>query len=304
MNTVKCNVQSAVRLQSALAGKPIPHTRTLEILTVDLPLVAGLEKYVVVAADGSITVDATITLPALPFAPATAGEVLRWLHETIETKRRVAHDRALASAQVVTAYLSSDEWELLTPEERETWLAPRREAYRLEVDAWCSGDVHKPVNRIPDYADPGDLARCKAETDRRENVYGETVAAEREARKAKAAADAAAYAADRASWIAAHGSERLRAGARLRLLDNLDVVYVEERVAAERPGWMLDTCGKNLEIRNPSAEALQALEDALRTDPATQLVWLVVDDDDGEDEERGPALTAEFLGRDIIRRLF
>jgi hypothetical protein len=80
---------------------------------------------------------------------------------------------------------------------------------------------------------------------------------------------------ERADWIAAHGSERLRRAVRLGLADSIDESYLEERLAMERPGWrpelQREERGTAIE---PSDEALTALEAARAQWRNCTLVWL------------------------------
>jgi len=131
----------------------------------------------------------------------------------------------------------------------------------------------------------------------------------RESEKARAEAKAAAKAtrdAERARWVEAQGSDRLRLAAKLGLLDESDKVYREERVACER-GARLDTYGTNNEIRSPSSPVLRALEYLRSRYPAdaVELVWFVDDDMNLAEPRAFPAAVGRFapLSCDIIWEL-
>jgi hypothetical protein len=128
------------------------------------------------------------------------------------------------------------------------------------------------------------------------------------------------------SWIAAHGSTRLKAIARNDLLAGSMDLYLTERLAAERPGWELKRkAGKVLRIRSPSEAAVAAFEAARTQWPTTRLHffderhrhtsacrWVettmrgslhVRYPDCPKSSYYGPILVDEFYGRCVIRRL-
>lgn len=113
-------------------------------------------------------------------------------------------------------------------------------------------------------------------------------------------------------WIAAHGSERLKRC----LAEGIEcrAAYRDERLAAERPGWVwADGSGGEVDApRNPPAESFTVLDEARKTDPSAKLMrWTEnrdeddenEDDDDDGEETAPPArhyiAVAEFLGRGI-----
>lgn len=123
-------------------------------------------------------------------------------------------------------------------------------------------------------------------------------------------AQAAAELADRDAWIGQHGTPRLR-----RLIAEgieCESLYLEERLALERPGWQWaeDVDGEAREVRNARQEGLDLLDEARRTDPAAKLVWWVVEHECDEDcepdcaraetDRKDYACTADFLARDIV----
>ncbi len=134
--------------------------------------------------------------------------------------------------------------------------------------------------------------------------------AERVVREEKAAAEKRAkkeaVAAERAAWIRAHGSARLK-----RCLEEgieCGGAYRDERLAAERPGFEWDTDGENKDPRNPPEAAFAGLDEARNVAPDAKLVYLVVDEEtDDETGEvtgegwRGYAAASDFLGSGIIK---
>lgn len=91
---------------------------------------------------------------------------------------------------------------------------------------------------------------------------------------AAAAAAATAAESERDAWIRAHGSERLRKCLDLGMVENCAGVYRDERLAHDYPGWVIDCkdTEEESEIRNPSLEALAALEEARKIDMGASLV--------------------------------
>ena len=127
--------------------------------------------------------------------------------------------------------------------------------------------------------------------------------------------DEAAKHAGSDAWIAEHGSARLK---RL-VVEGIehDNVYLDERLAMERPGWAYeaDRQGEAKDVRNARQEGLDLLDEARKTDPAAKLVWWVIKhqhnadcrEEDGycdKSEEtvewKGYACVATFLGQDIV----
>lgn len=133
--------------------------------------------------------------------------------------------------------------------------------------------------------------------------------------EAAAALCAERNAAPMRAWIAEHGSERLKLAIKLGLSVAVEKSYWSERLTAERPGWRFESddrgYDKHEEIIEPSLEVLQALEEAVKTDPAVELVYLVTShdsdcprgDDCTCDARKGPALATTWLGRKIVRDL-
>ena len=141
----------------------------------------------------------------------------------------------------------------------------------------------------------------------RERMEQQCQAAERAA--ADQLAQQARRAVEKADWITEHGSDRLK-----RLLSEgieCESVYLDERIAAERPGWsyQCDRRGEAEEVRNARQEGLDLLDEARKTDPQAKLAWWTIDHEhDGcEDAEdcprydwKGYACTSIFLGSDIV----
>lgn len=151
----------------------------------------------------------------------------------------------------------------------------------------------------------GRLSEAEAEAERRNAA--DVAAAERE-REEKARQEAQA-AEERAAWIEAHGSPRLK-----RLVAEgieHDAVYRDERLALERPGWRWDrdVPGSADDPRNAPMSALELLDEARETDPDAELVYWTVHEEDDEDDDgepvmvRGYTCVAEFLGRRIVYRV-
>lgn len=115
---------------------------------------------------------------------------------------------------------------------------------------------------------------------------------------------------ERAAWIEAHGSPRLR-----RLLAEEiehEAVYRDERLALERPGWRWDTITgtQQHEPRNAPDSALDLLDEARKLAPDARLVYWTVDeapDDEYEDVSRvavrGYTCEAKFMGSTIVFRV-
>ena len=113
---------------------------------------------------------------------------------------------------------------------------------------------------------------------------------------------------ERLTWIAAHGSERLK-----RCMEEeieYEAIYKDERLAVERPGWIWtsNAVGEINDPRNPPVEAFAVLDEARKTvSDATLSYWTVERDEDdyvGEDDDKyawtGYVALSEFLGRMIV----
>ena len=97
-------------------------------------------------------------------------------------------------------------------------------------------------------------------------------------------ADEREAAAERAAWIEAHGSPRLR-----RLVEEgieHDAVYRDERIAFARPGWHYDATDWDLyrELRNVPQAALDMLDAARESAADAQLVYINEPADGGYDD--------------------
>ncbi len=117
------------------------------------------------------------------------------------------------------------------------------------------------------------------------------------------------------SWAKEHGSERLKLIVEDGLFESSQGVYRDERLAAERPGWIWDDYWhrgqvEHLEPRNPSLNDLQWAREVRKTVPDAELIFAKLDpetdyDEYGEYYESGEkvrevVLRAEFLGRVIV----
>lgn len=118
----------------------------------------------------------------------------------------------------------------------------------------------------------------------------------------KASADAVV--AERAEWIAEHGSNRLKRLAKEGIEHS--AVYRDERLALDRPGWRFQP--KNIaldEPRNPPEAALDLLDAARESDPAAKLFFATLTieadyDPEHNEYEHFYAAQAQFLGRSIL----
>lgn len=131
--------------------------------------------------------------------------------------------------------------------------------------------------------------------------------ARRDAAEAEKKAAEQAETRERLAWIAANGSERLRRCVAEKI--SCLATYRDERLAAERPGWRWWDAvrGKDLDPRNPPAEAFDLLDEARAIAPDAELRFVEADaetDDETGDETaheiRGYACLANFLGRQIV----
>jgi hypothetical protein len=184
----------------------------------------------------------------------------------------------------------------------------------MGVPAYLSDDLRMYLRAIVERN--GDLAGCVdadpmltvriAAIKKQEQDTADRIKREAEAAQAKAAAIAAAKA-EEATWIAAHGSARLRRC----LAEGIEcsAAYRDERLALERVGWRwADTVrGSGAEPRNPTDEAFDLLDLARTSDPEAKLVFWTADEEVGDDtgdiglaQWREYAAVGEFLGRAIV----
>ena len=118
---------------------------------------------------------------------------------------------------------------------------------------------------------------------------------------ARREADAQAYADQRAAWIEAHGSPRLRRLATAEI--EHDAVYRDERLAVERSGWRYDSGQVDYEDpRNCPESALDLLDHARQMDQDAYLQYIPIDDRPESAITQAYVAVAEFLGRDIVLR--
>ena len=160
---------------------------------------------------------------------------------------------------------------------------------------------------LPDHADD-DLralvARANAALSERWEAERERGRLADEKRAAEQRAAAEAQEVDKAAWIAAHGSDHLRAAFAAGY--DCQRLYVTERAAAEFPGFAVDFSNRSRWERRscPSEEGLAI---ALAT-KGGRVVWLTepvraVDEED-EWEPREAVVVEDFLGRyDLVREV-
>lgn len=76
---------------------------------------------------------------------------------------------------------------------------------------------------------------------------------------------------EREEWVRKYGSEHLKLGLELGLLGNLRELYINERMAMERPGWEIATfyCTKHF---SPSYRQLRGLKKLRKDWPSCTLV--------------------------------
>lgn len=148
-------------------------------------------------------------------------------------------------------------------------------------------EVSGSINPLPTQADDNlledpriaeQVALARAEEQRsKEAAEAERVNAQaaREQRRAAEQAAKAVQLAERDRWIAERGSERLRRAVSLGLGDTIWSSYREERLAADMPGWRHETRDEDRDApREPTVEALAALEEARKKWPSVELIWL------------------------------
>lgn len=185
----------------------------------------------------------------------------------------------------------------------------------LAGDTACVGPEEKrlmPKFRL-NYSDlallPPDTADAIRAEDARRVAKQRGAEAEREERKA---AEREAAEQERTDWIAAHGSDHLRAASDAGY--DCKRLYVTERAALEHPGYVVDF-DDNAQWRDRSCPSPDALAEELRVTPmlaqgeTVEVVWLItpphsrVDDEDDEDWEQCEAVVIqEFLGDyDLVR---
>jgi hypothetical protein len=147
-------------------------------------------------------------------------------------------------------------------------------------------------------------ARVAAEPDRsrRQDVLDRAKKIDADARASRRDA----HDAERAEWIEAHGSRRLKllAGEGMGLAET----YRDERLETERPGWRwaCDVCGEAVGLRDATEVSLDALVAARETVVGAELVWLRYDDCECTDctvFRPRAVLTAELLGHEIMREI-
>ena len=227
-----------------------------------------------------------------------------------------------------TVPASPAEWEQLIADYRQAENAAE-EDWRAEVIAAARAHIAGETHRWPRYARtdyggltedgeaalPPDLAEAvraydeqEAEAKRLQREAEDRRSTEREQREA---AENAAAEKERTDWIAAHGSDHLRAASDAGY--DCKRLYVIERAALEHPGYILDF-DDNAQWRDRSCPSEDALAEELRVTPALTegesvlVVWLTDPprdrrEEDDEDWESCEAVVIRgFLGDyDLVR---
>lgn len=245
---------------------------------------------------------------------------------------------AAAALDAISSTLTIAEGQLREERERrEQRERERQRSDRADAEAWAAlplewrvsgtGGVATcaPLDAGPDYR--GQLVETGRQlvavgTLRRyvPDALAGAEAAAREVRtrlQAEESARKAAAIADRAAWIAEHGSERLRLALSLGQEAAVHKSYLGERLAMELPGWRFSSAASDIDMeedpREPTMEALRALRDAHTAglQRAVELVWLTSEEqvERGEDGCRTgdviaatgcEALAATWQGRRIV----
>lgn len=210
---------------------------------------------------------------------------------------------------------------------RQTWEVPpeRKDLIAALLDSGLMPDRNGVVRFEPHARAIGGSrfvladGTTSAELDSRPATIDEAVAAAVKLQKLSADLDAKVDA-ERAAWIAAHGSAHLKALFEEGL--NYQGTYRGERIALERPGWVRGDklCGKRQKFANPGMAEIEALraERAKGVDDV-RLVWLDCGPDGGCDAHlpscpasksvwkcvgvNRPVLACDLLGLELIREL-
>lgn len=126
--------------------------------------------------------------------------------------------------------------------------------------------------------------------------------AEAAERKRQEAGARAAYEADRTTWVEANGSDYLKTA--LQLGYNVNRTYVEDRAAAEHPGFVVDYRDEYSwrERINPSDAALKYVAALVDSGIDAEVVWLTDVPGDDEFEACEAIVICEYLGRyDLVK---
>jgi len=226
-----------------------------------------------------------------------------------QLKVKVQHEKRCAdSLDFAKKFLAASIGEQMSRTYFEDDAASIRDGKILIRDSDCSVDL-LPDDIRDEYTAALDetIALVAKRTEERARKYTERkIALENAEREAKEK-----YNAERAAWIADHGSKRLKMLAAEGIRHN--ATYIEERMAIERPGWerYVDICGVHKEIRDATEEQLDALTQARVTDPLAYLCWIAdgghlegcVHNTKCEEFIPGPALASNFLKDMIIKRI-
>lgn len=229
-------------------------------------------------------------------APPTVGQLLAdelRRREELAEKVEAAEEEALADRLAQAAkYADGAAEELITLCLNDYQVKDRAKALAEEL-----------ADKVPELAERLGQAQAIADAKNAEK------AAKAAKEKAEKAAKAKLAEEEKAAWIEAHGSNRLRRMAKEGI--ECQAVYRDERLALDRPGWrwLEDVHGENKEPRNVPEEAFAILDEARKVDPEAELDYWVVEhecDDScyGDDcpayDWTGYVATALFLGEWIV----
>lgn len=234
---------------------------------------------------------------------ATAEALLDAVRRDVAAVAEANQERAAKVVSAITQILAASDADLMS-----NW----SHYNRAPTMGWLS--VYDDATYRAVTADPqvgGRLVPIAASKDAEARAQKERDASEWAAVEQRAAAEMVSLEAERAQWIAAHGSPRLQ-----RLVAESiehDAVYHDERLAFDRPDWQWQP--KKLytnQPRNPPQEALDLLDEARTSDPEAALAYYLLyraadGNEDGDEDgeilaERGYVATATYLGRYTVSR--
>lgn len=278
------------RRACALAGLPAQKYQVFKVGLEDVP--GHFRENIWVSGDGSAWLTTERTTQIQEFDPGLAGAAML----AIETKPG-GHAEVDVPIADPAAYLfdlatmraahKSQEQEaaMARAKEREQEEATKEAEMRARCAVWAALPVGERVYASGPFGkgrwcvkgvgygdaiktsdmeriNPSALEEARAEAQRRNNAEAAQLAEQGE-REAAA----------RDEWIRAHGSQRLRKCLDLQMADKCAGIYRSERLEIEFPGAEFDSDKwKESEIRNPSLEALEALEAMRKHDPGAELI--------------------------------
>lgn len=175
---------------------------------------------------------------------------------------------------------------LTTPAEIEAALSAEnvRRAVVAESRAAAEAEVTRLDAEVADLKEKAN--RAAADEQKRVDEVYEARCAEEAAERARRDA---ALRARVAAWIEEHGSDRLKLILADGFLDDSRLVYYDEWLAKERPGWVYRAPDFLYsidfpDVRNPSAEVLQWRREVVRQYPNAQLRWATRGNDPADKE--------------------